>query len=63
MQANEVLKEILGSGKSMARRLLLFNALNLSFAEVKIQRNPSCVLCGENPTIKELIDYPRTCQA
>lgn len=63
MQANEALKEILGIGKSMAGRLLLFNALNLSFAEVKVQRNPSCLLCGENPTIKELIDYPLTCQA
>jgi len=63
MQANEALKEILGIGKSMAGRLLLFNALNLSFAEVRVQRNPNCLLCGENPTIKELIDYPLTCQA
>jgi len=62
LQANEALKEILGIGKSMAGRLLLFNALNLSFAEVKVQRNSSCLLCGENPTIEGLIDYSLTCQ-
>jgi adenylyltransferase/sulfurtransferase len=63
LQANEALKEILGLGKSMDGRLLLFNALNLSFDEAKFQRNPHCLLCGENPTIKELIDYPLSCQA
>jgi len=48
-------------GKSMAGRLLLFNALSLCFDEVKIQPNPFCRLCGESPTVKELIDYPLTC--
>jgi adenylyltransferase/sulfurtransferase len=62
LQANEALKEILGIGKYMAGRLLLFNALNLSFSEVKVQRNPGCLLCGENPTIKGLMDYSLTCQ-
>src|SRR4030043_276174 len=60
-QANEALKEILGIGQSMAGRFLLFNALNLSFHEMKIQKNPRCPLCGENPTIKELIDYTQSC--
>lgn len=63
LQANEALKEILGLGKSMAGRLLMFNALNPSFDEVKFQRNPKCLLCGENATIKELIDYPLSCQS
>jgi molybdopterin/thiamine biosynthesis adenylyltransferase len=63
LQANEALKEILGMGESMAGRLLLFNALRLRFDEVKIQPNPACRLCGGNPVIKELIDYPLTCQA
>lgn len=63
LQANEALKEILGIGQSMAGRFLLFNALNLSFHEVKIQRNPHCFLCGENPTIKELVEYSQVCQA
>jgi adenylyltransferase/sulfurtransferase len=63
LQANEALKEILGLGKSMAGRLLMFNALNPSFDEVKFQRNPQCLLCGENATIKKLIDYPLSCQS
>jgi adenylyltransferase/sulfurtransferase len=63
LQANEAVKEILGLGKSMAGRLLLFNALNLCFDEVKTEPNPFCRLCGERPAIKELIDYPLTCQA
>ncbi len=63
LQANEALKEILGIGKSMAGRLLLFNALGLSFEVVELQRNPDCPLCGEQPSIQDLIDYPLTCQA
>jgi adenylyltransferase/sulfurtransferase len=63
LQANEAFKEILGLGKSMAGRLLMFNALNPSFDEVKFQRNPHCLLCGENATIKELIDYPLSCES
>jgi molybdopterin-synthase adenylyltransferase len=62
LQANEALKEILGIGKSMAGRLLWFNALTLSFEMVELQRNPGCPLCGDLPSIKELIDYPLTCQ-
>jgi adenylyltransferase/sulfurtransferase len=62
LQANEALKEILGLGESMAGRFLMFNALNLSFNEVKIQKNPNCVLCGENPRIRELIQYSQSCQ-
>jgi molybdopterin/thiamine biosynthesis adenylyltransferase len=61
-QANEALKEILGLGTSMAGRFLMFNSLSLSFEEIKIQRNPGCGLCGENPTIKDLTDYPLSCQ-
>jgi len=63
LQANEALKEILELGESMAGRFLMFNALNLSFHEVKIAKNSNCPLCGENPTIKELIEYPQVCQA
>jgi adenylyltransferase/sulfurtransferase len=63
LQANEALKEILGIGKSMAGRLLLFNALGPSFEVVELQRNPDCPLCGGQPSIHELIDYPLTCQA
>ena len=62
LQASEALKEILGIGKSMAGRLLLFNALSLSFEVVNLERNPGCPLCGDQPSVKELIDYPLTCQ-
>lgn len=62
-QANEALKEILGIGQSMAGRFLLFDALDLCFHEMKIQKNPQCPLCGKNPTIKELIDYTLSCPA
>jgi adenylyltransferase/sulfurtransferase len=60
-QANEALKEILGIGQSMAGRFLLFDALDLAFQEMKSKKNPDCPLCGENPTIKELIDYAQSC--
>ncbi len=62
-QANEALKEILGLGQSMVGRFLQFNALELSFQELKIQKNPSCPLCGENPSIQDLIEYSQSCQA
>lgn len=62
LQANEALKEILGIGKSMAGRLLLFNALGPSFEVVELERNPGCPLCGEQPSIRDLIDYPLACQ-
>ena len=52
----------MGLGESMAGRFLMFNALILSFQEVKIQRNPNCLLCGENPSIMELIQYPQACE-
>jgi len=62
LQANEALKEITGLGESMVGRFLMFNALNLSFHEVKIQRNPNCLLCGGNPRIRELIQYSQSCR-
>jgi molybdopterin/thiamine biosynthesis adenylyltransferase len=61
MQANEALKEILGIGQSMAGRFLLFNALNLSFHEVQIARNPKCPLCGPEPAIHDLVEYAPAC--
>lgn len=62
LQANEALKEILGIGQSMAGRFLLFNALSLTFEEVKIYKNPNCPLCSEKAAIKELREYSLTCQ-
>lgn len=57
LQATEVLKLILGKGAPLKGELLIYNALLTTFRKVKIPRNPSCPVCGENPTITELIDY------
>ena len=61
MQAVETLKLILGVGKPLAGRLLHFDALNMKFREFKLQKDPRCPVCGENPTITELIDYEEFC--
>ncbi len=54
LQAAEVLKEILGLGESLSGRLVLYDALAVSFNSIKIKRDPGCPLCGEAPTIKDL---------
>ena len=61
IQATEALKHFLGIGESLVSRLLLIDALNMSFREVRLKRNPSCPLCGDNPTVTELIDYEIFC--
>ena len=61
IQATEILKLALGQGTLLLGRLLLFNALEMRFREIKIRRDPACPLCGDNPTIRELIDYEQFC--
>jgi len=61
IQAIEILKMALGKGSSLVGRLLLFNALDMKFREVKLRRDPQCPLCGEKPTITRLIDYEQFC--
>jgi sulfur-carrier protein adenylyltransferase/sulfurtransferase len=61
IQATEILKLALGKGTSLVNRLLLFNALDMKFREVKLRRDPQCSLCGDHPSIKELIDYEQFC--
>jgi molybdopterin/thiamine biosynthesis adenylyltransferase/rhodanese-related sulfurtransferase len=63
LQANEAIKIILGIGKSMAGRLLMFDALGLKFRELKLRRDPACPTCGEGvkPENIELIDYQEFC--
>jgi sulfur-carrier protein adenylyltransferase/sulfurtransferase len=61
IQATEAIKLIIGKGDSLVGRLLLFNALEMTFDTVRIRRNPKCPVCGDNPTIKELIDYDQFC--
>mgnify|MGYP000507062707 CR=1 FL=1 len=61
IQATEALKHILGIGESLSSRLLLIDALSMTFREVRLKRNPACPLCGDNPTVTELIDYEIFC--
>src|SRR5688572_21011784 len=61
IQATEILKLALGKGSSLVGRLLLFGALEMKFRELKLRRDPQCPLCGENPSIHELIDYEQFC--
>src|SRR5277367_5004647 len=61
IQANEILKLAIGKGTSLVGRLVLFNALDLKFRELKLRRDPQCPICGDHPTIKELIDYEQFC--
>ena len=61
IQATEVIKLILGKGESLVGRLLLVDALSMRFRELKLRKNPECPVCGENPTVTELIDYQHFC--
>ncbi len=61
IQATEVVKLILGKGEPLIGRLLLYDALKMSFREVKFRKNPKCPVCSEHPTVKELIDYDAFC--
>ena len=61
IQATEVLKLILGVGDTLNGRLLLYDALAMEFRQVRIRRDPHCVLCGDEPTVTELIDYDAFC--
>ena len=62
LQANEALKLALGIGTTLNGRLLLFDALEPSFTEVGLRRDPECPVCGDAPTITEYIDYVEFCQ-
>jgi adenylyltransferase/sulfurtransferase len=61
IQATEAVKLILGRGEPLVGRLVLYDALQMSFREFKVRRNPRCPICGDNPTIKQLIDYEQFC--
>ena len=61
LQATEAIKLILGIGAPLVGRLLLYDALAMTMEEVKLRKNPDCVICGKQPTISELIDYEQFC--
>jgi adenylyltransferase/sulfurtransferase len=61
IQATETIKLILGKGEPLVGRLLLVDALNMRFRELKLRRNPECPVCGDHPTVTKLIDYDQFC--
>lgn len=61
IQATEAIKLILGKGRPLIGRLVLYDALDMTFRELKIRRNPKCPVCGDHPTITKLIDYDEFC--
>ena len=61
IQATEILKLALGKGTSLTGRLLLFNALDMKFRELRLRKDPRCPICGPNPSITALIDYEQFC--
>ena len=61
IQATETIKLLLGIGEPLVGRLMLYNALDMRFREVRLRKDPDCPVCGENPTVTELIDYQTFC--
>ncbi len=61
IQATEAIKLILGNGEPLIGRLLLVDALNMRFRELKLRKNPECPVCGAHPTVTKLIDYQQFC--
>ena len=61
IQATESIKVILGIGETLTGKLLLYNALDMSFEFVRLRKNPKCKVCGKNPVITSLIDYENFC--
>jgi MoaD family protein len=61
IQATEAIKLILGTGQPLVGRLLLYDALQMRFRELKLRRDPDCPVCGDHPTIRALVDYDAFC--
>ena len=59
--ATEAIKLILDQGEPLIGRLMLYDSLRMQFRDVRIRKDPNCELCGENPSITELIDYEAFC--
>ena len=63
IQVNEAIKLITGIGESLNGRLMVYDALEMSYRTVRINKDPDCAICGKNPTVTELIDYEAFCGA
>ena len=61
IQATEAIKLIIGAGEPLIGRFLIFDALRMRFRELKLRRDPECPVCGDHPTVRELIDYEQFC--
>ena len=61
VQATETIKLILGKGQPLVGTLLLYDSLEMEFRRVNVRKNPSCTICGEEPSVKALIDYEDFC--
>ena len=61
IQATETIKLIVGKGEPLIGRLLMYDSLAMRFREIRIRRDPDCPLCGEHPTITELMNYEELC--
>ncbi|MFQ5581241.1 MAG: molybdopterin-synthase adenylyltransferase MoeB [Mariprofundaceae bacterium] len=61
IQATEAVKIILGKGRTLSGRLMLYDALDMHFREVNLRRDPACPACGEHPTIHEIVEYEQFC--
>jgi sulfur-carrier protein adenylyltransferase/sulfurtransferase len=61
IQATEAIKLLVGIGDTLVNRLMLYDALSMRFRELKLRRDPNCPVCGDHPTVTELIDYEMFC--
>jgi adenylyltransferase/sulfurtransferase len=61
IQATEAVKLIIGVGEPLVNRFMIYDALRMKFRELKLRKDPECPVCGENPTVTELIDYEQFC--
>jgi adenylyltransferase/sulfurtransferase len=63
IQVNEAIKLLTGIGEPLVGQLMIYDALEMEYRKLKVRKDPNCALCGENPTVTELIDYETFCGA
>lgn len=63
IQVNEAIKLLTGIGEPIAGKLMIYDALEMEYRKLKVRKDPSCALCGDNPTVTDLIDYDAFCGA
>jgi adenylyltransferase/sulfurtransferase len=63
IQVTEAIKVLTGTGEPLVGSLMVYDALEMTYRKIKIRKDPNCAICGENPTVTELIDYDAFCGA